>query len=168
MLNLVKRSLLLIAVIILPLDSSDGILLKEVHRLLRPNGFFVYSSPPAYRNDKEYPMIWDKLVNLTSAMCWKLISRKVQTAIWIKDENEVCLRQNAELKLISLCDVEDVLKPSWKVTLRDCVQISGQTEERPSSLAERLSAYPGTLRKIGTTFLMLKIIEEVALLIMFC
>ncbi|VYS56875.1 unnamed protein product [Arabidopsis thaliana] len=129
--------------------ANDGILLKEVHRLLRPNGFFVYSSPPAYRKDKEYPMIWDKLVNLTSAMCWKLISRKVQTAIWIKEEKEVCLKQKAELKLISLCDVEDVLKPSWKVPLKDCVQISGQTEERPSSLAARLSAYPATLRKIG-------------------
>ncbi|KAG7581085.1 putative S-adenosyl-L-methionine-dependent methyltransferase [Arabidopsis suecica] len=129
--------------------ANDGILLKEVHRLLRPNGFFVYSSPPAYRKDKEYPMIWDKLVNLTSAMCWKLISRKVQTAIWIKEENEVCLRQNAELKLISLCDVEDVLKPSWKVPLKDCVHISGHTEERHSSLLERLSTYPATLRKIG-------------------
>jgi len=147
-LNLVIRSWL----IMLPLGSSDGILLKEVHRLLRPNGFFVYSSPPAYRKDKEYPMIWDKLVNLTSAMCWKLISRKVQTAIWIKEEKEVCLKQKAELKLISLCDVEDVLKPSWKVPLKDCVQISGQTEERPSSLAERLSAYPATLRKIGISF----------------
>ncbi|VVA97083.1 unnamed protein product [Arabis nemorensis] len=129
--------------------ANDGILLKEVHRLLRPNGYFVYSSPPAYRNDKEYPMIWDKLANLATAMCWKLISRQVQTAIWIKEENEECLRQNAELKLISLCDVEDVSKLSWKVALRDCVQISGNTEERHSSLAERLSAYPAFLRKIG-------------------
>ncbi|KAL1193952.1 putative methyltransferase PMT6 [Cardamine amara subsp. amara] len=129
--------------------ANDGILLKEVHRLLRPNGYFVYSSPPAYRKDKEYPMIWDQLVNLTAAMCWKLISRKVQTAIWIKDDNEVCLRQNAELNLISLCDLEDVSKPSWKVPLKDCVQISELTEKRPSSLAERLSVYPATLRKLG-------------------
>lgn len=110
----------------------------------------MYSSPPAYRKDKEYPMIWDKLVNLTNAMCWKLVSRKVQTAIWIKEENEVCLRENAELKLISLCDVEDVSKPSWKVSLKDCVQISGHSEDRSSSLAERLSVYPTTLRKLGT------------------
>ncbi|KAL1192466.1 putative methyltransferase PMT6 [Cardamine amara subsp. amara] len=129
--------------------ANDGILLKEVHRLLRPNGYFVYSSPPAYRKDKEYPMIWDQLVNLTTAMCWKLNSRKVQTAIWIKDDNEVCLRQNAELNLISLCDLEDVSKPSWKVPLKDCVQISELTEKRPSSLAERLSVYPATLRKLG-------------------
>lgn len=109
----------------------------------------MYSSPPAYRKDKEYPVIWDKLVNLTTAMCWTLISRKVQTAIWMKEENEVCLRKNAELKLVSLCDVEDVSKPSWKVPLRDCVQVSGHSEERPSSLPERLSMYQATLRKRG-------------------
>ncbi|KAJ0263713.1 methyltransferase PMT6 [Hirschfeldia incana] len=129
--------------------ANDGILLKEVHRLLRPNGYFVYTSPPAYRNDKEYPMIWEKLVNLANSMCWKLVSRKVQTAIWMKEENVECLKRNAEVKLISLCDVEDVLKPSWQVPLRDCVQISGYTEKRPSSLDERLSKYPETLRNIG-------------------
>ncbi|CAA7059991.1 unnamed protein product [Microthlaspi erraticum] len=129
--------------------ANDGILLKEVHRLLRNDGYFVYSSPPAYRKDKEYPMIWDKLVNLTTTMCWKLVSREVQTAIWMKEENEVCLRKNAELKLVSLCDVEDVLKPSWNVPLKDCVQVSGHSEERHSSLAERLSMYPATLRNTG-------------------
>ncbi|KAH0855213.1 LOW QUALITY PROTEIN: hypothetical protein HID58_020391, partial [Brassica napus] len=129
--------------------ANGGILLKEVHRLLRPNGYFVYTSPPAYRNDKEYPMIWDKLVSLANSMCWKLVSRKVQTAIWIKEENVECLKKNAELKVISLCDVEDALKPSWQVPLRDCVQISGDTEMRSSSLAERLSKYPETLRNKG-------------------
>ncbi|KAH0855201.1 hypothetical protein HID58_020415 [Brassica napus] len=98
---------------------------------------------------REYPMIWDKLVSLANSMCWKLVSRKVQTAIWIKEENVECLKKNAELKVISLCDVEDALKPSWQVPLRDCVQISGDTEMRSSSLAERLSKYPETLRNKG-------------------
>ncbi|XP_010552971.1 PREDICTED: probable methyltransferase PMT7 isoform X2 [Tarenaya hassleriana] len=132
--------------------ENDGILLKEVNRLLRPNGYFVYSAPPAYRKDKEYPMIWDKLVNLTTAMCWKLIARKVQTAIWIKRENEACLQHNAELKLISLCNAEDDSRPSWKVPLRDCVRrTNADTEPRPSSLAERLSTYPRSLKQIGIT-----------------
>ncbi|KAJ6380840.1 hypothetical protein OIU77_029690 [Salix suchowensis] len=56
--------------------ENGGILIKEVNRLLRDNGYFVYSAPPAYRKDKDYPLIWDKLVNLTSAMCWKLIAQK--------------------------------------------------------------------------------------------
>ena len=145
---------LVIVIMLFKLDSSDGILLKEVHRLLRPNGYFVYTSPPAYRNDKEYPVIWDKLVSLANSMCWKLVSRKVQTAIWMKVENVECLKKNEELKLINLCDVEGALKPSWQVPLRDCVQVSGYTEKRPSSLDERLSTYPATLRKIGMFLLL--------------
>ncbi|KAG7549426.1 S-adenosyl-L-methionine-dependent methyltransferase [Arabidopsis thaliana x Arabidopsis arenosa] len=129
--------------------ENDGILIKEVNRLLRPNGYFVYSAPPAYRKDKDFPMIWDKLVNLTTAMCWKLISRKVQTAIWVKEDDEACLRKNAELELITICDVEDVSKTSWKVPLRDCVDISENIQKKPSSLTERLSSYPTSLREKG-------------------
>lgn len=128
-------------------------MIKEVNRLLRPNGYFVYSAPPAYRKDKDFPVIWDKLVNLTTAMCWRLISRKVQTAIWVKEDDEACLRKNAELELITICDEKDVSKASWKVPLRDCVDISESVQQEPSSLAERLSAYPTTLRKIGTFLL---------------
>lgn len=29
--------------------ENDGILIKELGRLLRSNGYFVYSAPPAYR-----------------------------------------------------------------------------------------------------------------------
>lgn len=86
-------------------------------------------------------------------MCWKLISRKVQTAIWVKEDDEACLRKNAELELITICDAEDVSKASWKVPLRDCVDISGNIQQKPSSIAERLSAYPTSLRKIGTFLL---------------
>ncbi|KAK4839670.1 hypothetical protein QYF36_023878 [Acer negundo] len=130
--------------------ENDGILLKEVNRLLRPNGYFVYSAPPAYRKDKDYPLIWDKLVNLTTAMCWKLIARKVQTAIWIKEENPSCLMQNVDLKLINSCDAVDDSKPSWKTPLGNCVQISTQTNSqnlppRPG----RLSVYSESLSRIG-------------------
>ncbi|KVI12098.1 putative S-adenosyl-L-methionine-dependent methyltransferase [Cynara cardunculus var. scolymus] len=109
--------------------ENDGILLKEVNRLLRPNGYFVYSAPPAYRKDKDYPMIWEKLVNITSGMCWKLIARKIQTAIWIKDASQSCLQRNAEQKLVKICNSVDVNKPSWKTPLRNCVTPSSTGPE---------------------------------------
>lgn len=118
-------------------------LIKEVNRLLRHNGYFVYSAPPAYRKDKDFPLIWDKLVNLTTAMCWKLVSRKVQTAIWVKEGDEACLRKNAELELITICDSEDVSKASWKVPLRDCVDVS-------ENIPHKSSSYPASLSKLGT------------------
>lgn len=130
---------------------SGGILLKEVNRLLRPNGYFVYSAPPAYRKDKDYPVIWNKLVDLTTAMCWKLIARKVQTAIWIKEENPQCLHHNAKLKLIDFCDAVDETKSSWKMPLMNCIQLrSAQTDPRKlPPRPDRLSMYLESLSRIG-------------------
>ncbi|KAL2483033.1 putative methyltransferase PMT6 [Forsythia ovata] len=127
--------------------ENDGILIKEVDRLLRSNGYFVYSAPPAYRKDKDFPAIWNKLMNLTSAMCWKLIAREVQTAIWTKPENNSCLQHNAQEKLLSLCDSVDDSKPSWKTPLRNCItpRASQNLPPRP----QRLSEYSRTLKNIG-------------------
>lgn len=136
----------------LDLFSVDGILLKEVDRLLRSNGYFVYSAPPAYRKDKDYPMIWEKLVNLTSAMCWKLIARKVQTAIWIKQENVSCALHNAEEKLLDICDVVDDSTSSWNVPLRNCIRPRDEqksSQKLPSRRQDRLSVYSESLSRIG-------------------
>ncbi|KAF5737655.1 methyltransferase PMT6 [Tripterygium wilfordii] len=131
--------------------ANDGILLKEVDRLLRPNGYFVYSAPPAYRKDKDYPMIWDNLVNYTSAMCWKLIARKVQTAIWIKQENEACLQQHAGLKQITMCNSVDDSKPSWNTPLRNCIQSTSEYSKKSPSRSDRLSVYSKSLDRIGVS-----------------
>ncbi|PPE02386.1 hypothetical protein GOBAR_DD00574 [Gossypium barbadense] len=135
---------------------GDGILLKEVNRLLRPKGYFVYSAPPAYRKDKDYPVIWNKLVDLTTGMCWKLIARKVQTAIWIKEEDPSCLKHNAELKVIDICDAVDETKPSWKTPLMNCIQLAGATtaSKKLPSRPERLSVYSESLSRIESPSLL--------------
>ncbi|XP_023741141.1 probable methyltransferase PMT6 [Lactuca sativa] len=130
--------------------ENDGILLKEVNRLLRPNGYFVYSAPPAYRKDKDFPMIWEKLVNITSGMCWKLIDRKIQTAIWIKDASQSCLENNAKENLVKICDSVDDLKPSWKTPLGNCVSPVPEFQKLPPR-PQRLSVYSETLNDIGIT-----------------
>ncbi|XP_054803754.1 probable methyltransferase PMT7 [Prosopis cineraria] len=131
--------------------ENDGILLKEVNRLLRSNGFFVYSAPPAYRKDKDFPAVWDKLVNLTTAMCWRLISRKVQTAIWIKKDSQSCLLHNARQSLINVCDVIDNSKPSWNIPLRNCVDVQNSDTDsyKLPPRPERLSVFSESLSKLG-------------------
>lgn len=137
--------------------SADGILLKEANRLLRLNGYFVYSAPPAYRKDKDFPLIWDKLINITTAMCWKLIAQKVQTAIWIKQQNDSCLQHNEQLKLVDICDSGDDSKPSWKTTLRNCVSLTNATPNSGSQklppMPQRLSEYSQSLSRIGLSIL---------------
>ncbi|KAM7500081.1 hypothetical protein LguiA_024495 [Lonicera macranthoides] len=129
--------------------ENDGILIREVNRLLRPNGYFVYSAPPAYRKDKDYPIIWDKLMNLTTAMCWKLIARKVQTAIWTKEDDDVCLQQNADKNLVKICDSADTLKPSWKTPLKNCVRLTGSNSQKLPPRHQRPSVYSESLVSIG-------------------
>ncbi|XP_072961188.1 probable methyltransferase PMT7 [Typha angustifolia] len=133
--------------------ENDGILLKEVDRLLRPNGYFVYSAPPAYRKDKDYPVIWEKLINLTTAMCWKLIAKQVQTAIWLKPENASCRQQNAEYHMLAICDDVDDSSVSWKTPLRNCLRLSSQQSnyQKLPLRPDRLSIYSRSLENIGVT-----------------
>ncbi|CAN6337777.1 unnamed protein product [Urochloa humidicola] len=133
--------------------ENDGILLKEVDRLLRPNGYFVYSAPPAYRKDKDFPVIWEKLVNITTAMCWKLIAKHVQTAIWVKPEDESCRQENADLKLLNICESNDDVLPSWKIPLMNCVRLNNNKSEiqKLPSRPDRLSFYFKRLEMIGVT-----------------
>ncbi|GAA0149299.1 methyltransferase [Lithospermum erythrorhizon] len=131
--------------------ENDGILIKEVNRLLRPNGYFVYSAPPAYRKDKDFPQIWEKLVTLTSAMCWKLIAREVQTAIWIKLEDKTCLQHNAEQKLVNICDPVDESAASWKTPLKNCVTLDNaeSSSKKLPPMPQRHSEYLQSLSQIG-------------------
>ncbi|XP_073104683.1 probable methyltransferase PMT7 [Elaeis guineensis] len=133
--------------------ENEGILLKEVDRLLRPNGYFVYSAPPAYRKDKDYPLIWEKLINLTTAMCWKLISQQVQTAIWLKPDNESCQLQNSEKNLLTICEPVDDSMPSWKTPLRNCLWANTEQSyiQKLPPRPDRLSVYSKSLEKIGVT-----------------
>ncbi|KAJ3687951.1 hypothetical protein LUZ61_017115 [Rhynchospora tenuis] len=134
--------------------ENDGILLKEVDRLLRPNGYFVYSAPPAYRKDKNFPEIWDKLINITTSMCWELIAKQVQTAIWVKPENNPCRLKNAERNILSICNIGiDDYAPAWKVPLQNCVKLSGQESnyQKLPPRPERLHVYSRNLEKLGVT-----------------
>ncbi|KAG9443642.1 hypothetical protein H6P81_014982 [Aristolochia fimbriata] len=131
--------------------ENDGILLKEIDRLLRPNGYFVYSAPPAYKKVKEFPLIWEKLLNITTAMCWKLIAQQVQTAIWVKEANPSCRLQNADRKQLNICEDEDELKSSWNMPLKNCVKLTSDQAnlEKLPPRSERLLQYPSSLARIG-------------------
>lgn len=133
--------------------ENDGILLKEVDRLLRPSSYFVYSAPPAYKKDKNYPLQWEKLMSLTSSMCWNLIARKVQTAIWFKPGDRACQLEKAKSKSLVLCDQAHDPEHSWKKPLQNCLTLNPEPEniQQLPPLPERLSIFPKRLEKIGVT-----------------
>ncbi|XP_021752128.1 probable methyltransferase PMT3 [Chenopodium quinoa] len=73
--------------------QRDGILLLELDRVLRPGGYFAYSSPEAYAQDEEDLRIWREMSALVKRMCWKIAAKKNQTVIWVKPLNNDCYLQ---------------------------------------------------------------------------
>ncbi|KAH0861887.1 hypothetical protein HID58_079098 [Brassica napus] len=59
--------------------QRDGILLLELDRVLRPGGYFAYSSPEAYAQDEDSLRIWKEMSTLVERMCWRIAAKRNQT-----------------------------------------------------------------------------------------
>ncbi|KVI07307.1 putative S-adenosyl-L-methionine-dependent methyltransferase [Cynara cardunculus var. scolymus] len=75
-------------------DKKDGIHLIEVDRVLRPGGYFVWTSPfantPASVRDKESLKRWDFVRNFAKDLCWDLLSQQDKTVVWKKPSKKNC------------------------------------------------------------------------------
>jgi SAM-dependent methyltransferase len=75
-------------------DKKDGIHLIEVDRVLRPGGYFVWTSPyantPASVRDKENLKRWDFVRNIAKDLCWDLLSQQDKTVVWKKPSKKNC------------------------------------------------------------------------------
>ncbi|XP_024517494.1 probable methyltransferase PMT7 [Selaginella moellendorffii] len=132
--------------------EDGGILLREMDRILRPGGFFIYSAPPAYRKDKDFPEVWNILTNITESLCWKLIARHVQTAVWRKTADRSC--QLAKSKLCANQSKES-LDNSWNKPLDDCIALSEDNDAnfvQLPSWPERLTTYSNQLGISSSSF----------------
>lgn len=128
----------------------DGVLLKEVDRVLRPKGYFVYSAPPAYRSDKDFPQEWSLIMNFTTSICWELVAHEVQTAIWQKTSDRACQLKNAQ-NPASLCDEKDDPDKSWNKVMQNCIYPAPEAEDiKPlPPWPARLLAPPQRLEGLG-------------------
>jgi hypothetical protein len=84
-------------------------------------------------------------------MCWKLIAKHVQTAIWVKPEDDSCRLKNADMKLLNICESNDKFSPSWKIPLMNCVRLNKDQSEmqRLPSRPDRLPFYSKSLEMTG-------------------
>ncbi|KAL7582418.1 probable pectin methyltransferase QUA2 [Lactuca sativa] len=73
-------------------DKKDGVHLIEVDRVLRPGGYFVWTS--AYANtqarDKQNLKRWDFVRNFAKDLCWDLLSQQDKTVVWKKPSKKTC------------------------------------------------------------------------------
>ncbi|XP_050384021.1 probable methyltransferase PMT9 [Argentina anserina] len=136
--------------------QRDGILLLELDRVLRPGGYFVYTSPEAYAHDPENQRIWSAMSDLTKRMCWRVVAKKDQSVVWAKPLSNSCYLKRDSWTQPPLCNSDDDPDASWNVTMKACIsQYSAKVHrERGSKLApwpQRLKAAPPRLEEIGVS-----------------
>ncbi|KAI3885050.1 hypothetical protein MKW98_002442 [Papaver atlanticum] len=134
--------------------ERDGILLLELDRLLRPGGYFVYSSPEAYAHDEANRRIWTAMSDLLKRMCWRIASKHRQTVIWAKSLTNSCYSKRFPGTHPPLCSLDDDSDESWNVPMKACITpySSKMHQERGSGLVpwpQRLTSVPPRLEEIG-------------------
>ncbi|XP_078440663.1 putative methyltransferase PMT3 [Wolffia australiana] len=134
--------------------QRDGILLLELDRLLRPGGYFAYSSPEAYAQDEEDLRIWREMSALVERMCWKIAAKKNQTVIWVKPLTNDCYMERPPGTQPPLCKSDDDPDAIWGVPMQPCLTpySAQQNRDKGRGLApwpERLTTPPPRLASLG-------------------
>ncbi|KAL2323422.1 hypothetical protein Fmac_027801 [Flemingia macrophylla] len=101
--------------------QRGGILLLELDRILRPGGYFAYSSPEAYAQDEEDRRIWTEMNALVGGMCWKIAAKRNQTVIWVKPLTNDCYFKREPDTQPPLCSPDDDPDAVWKVKMKACI-----------------------------------------------
>ncbi|KAL2500115.1 putative methyltransferase PMT9 [Abeliophyllum distichum] len=133
--------------------QRDGILLLELDRLLRPGGYFVYSSPEAYAHDLENRRIWNSMYDLLRRMCWRVVARRDQTVIWAKPLSNSCYMKRNPGTNPPMCSSNDDPDATWNVLMKACITpySAKMHKEKGSGLEpwpQRLTAAPPRLEEI--------------------
>lgn len=101
--------------------QRDGLLLLELDRLLRPGGYFAYSSPEAYAQDEENLKIWRDMSALVTRMCWKIAAKQNQTVIWVKPLTNDCYMEREPGTQPPLCRSDDDPDAVGSVLMEACI-----------------------------------------------
>ncbi|PKA48875.1 putative methyltransferase PMT9 [Apostasia shenzhenica] len=135
--------------------QRDGILLLELDRVLRPGGYFVYSSPEAYAHDEKNQRIWNAMSDLVRRMCWRIASKKNQTVIWVKPLSNGCYSRRDPGMQPPLCS-SDNADAVWNVPMKACISPYSKRVNRAKgsellSWPQRLTVSPPRLEELGIT-----------------
>lgn len=119
---------------LIPWTEFGGVYLLEIHRILRPGGFWVLSGPPVnYENRwrgwnttvEAQKSNYNRLKTLLTNMCFKLYSKKDDIAVWQKSSDNNCYDQ----QLTALdhyppkCDDSTDADSAWYTPMRTCISI---------------------------------------------
>ncbi|XP_042403490.1 probable methyltransferase PMT20 isoform X1 [Zingiber officinale] len=117
---------------LIPWTEFDGIYLLEIHRILRPGGFWVLSGPPINYERRwrgwnttieEQRSDYNKLKLLLSSMCFKLYNEKDDISVWLKSVDSSCYSKITLSSSLPKCDDSSDPDSGWYTPLRLCLTI---------------------------------------------
>ncbi|KAB2599844.1 methyltransferase PMT3 [Pyrus ussuriensis x Pyrus communis] len=145
----------------------DEIFFLELDRLLKPRGYFAYSSPEAYAQDEEDLKIWREMSAFVERMCWRRAAKQNQTIVWQKPLPNDCYVEREPGTQPPLCQFDNDWMQyrvcQWKLASQHTLVMNDHTE-KGSGLAPwlaRLTAYPPQLADFGYSNEMFKNDTEV-------
>ncbi|KAE8665122.1 putative methyltransferase PMT8 [Hibiscus syriacus] len=123
--------------------QRNGILLLELDRILRPGGYFAYSSPEAYAQDEEDLRIFRAMSTLVERMGWKIAAKRDETVIWVKPLTNDCFMQREPGTQPPMCRSDDDPDAAWNVPMEAC--ISPYTNQVHRAKGSGLAPWPARL-----------------------
>ncbi|XP_071694231.1 probable pectin methyltransferase QUA2 [Rutidosis leptorrhynchoides] len=106
-------------------NHKDGKHLLEVDRLLRPGGYFVWTSSiantPATVKKNDNLKKWDFVRNFAKDLCWELLSQQDRTVVWKKPSNKECYASRSQGSGPLLCNVGRDIESPYYHLLETCI-----------------------------------------------
>ncbi|KAI7727626.1 hypothetical protein M8C21_003417 [Ambrosia artemisiifolia] len=124
-------------------NHKDGIHLIEVDRVLRPGGYFVWTSPIANTRasvkNKDNLKKWDVVRNFAKDLCWDLLSQQDNTVVWKKPSNKDCYASRSQGSGPNVCKVGHDVESPYYHPLEACI---GGTHSRRWIPIEKRPKWP--------------------------
>ncbi|KAB1199262.1 putative pectin methyltransferase QUA2 [Morella rubra] len=126
-------------------DQKDGMYLIEVDRVLKPGGYFVWTSPltnfqgASKDRTKEHKKTGDFVHSFAENLCWEMLSQQDETIIWKKTSKRNCYSSRKPGLGPSTCSkIQDVESPYYR-PLQACI---GGTQSRRWIPIEERTTWP--------------------------
>ncbi|KAF8411443.1 hypothetical protein HHK36_003993 [Tetracentron sinense] len=132
-------------------DQKEGILLVEVDRVLKPGGYFVWTSPltniQRSLHNKENQMKWNFVRTFAENLCWDMLSQQDETVVWKKTSKRACYASRKPGSGPSICSKgHDVESPYYR-PLQFCL---GGTQSRRWIPIEERTTWPSRTKLNST------------------
>ncbi|XP_041021460.1 probable pectin methyltransferase QUA2 [Juglans microcarpa x Juglans regia] len=122
-------------------DQKDGIYLIEVDRVLKPGGYFVWTSPltnfQGVLRTKERKKMGNFVRDFADKLCWEMLSQQDETIVWKKTSKRNCYNSRTPGSGPSLCSKNHDVESPYYQPLQAC--IAGAQSRRWIPIEERTS-----------------------------